>query len=110
MTTMAWNFAELKPWAGLIAGMGAAGAQHQLVSDALHFDCRYGASNLVVGIVAFVVIVLGALISWSALRAEPDPESSRRFVARMSLMTAALFALMVVWMTLAGWMVPACVS
>jgi hypothetical protein len=42
------------------------------------------------------------------LRAEPDPESSRRFVARLSLMTAALFALLVGWMTLAGWMVPAC--
>ena len=43
---------KLKPWAGLIAGMAAAGLQHQLVSDSLHFDCRYGNHDLVVGLAA----------------------------------------------------------
>ena len=104
------NFAELKPWAGLIAGMGAAGMQHQLVADALHFDCRYGGTDAVVGIAALAMIALGAWISWRALRREPEPQASRRFVARMSLMAAALFAVFVGWMTLAGWMLPACAA
>jgi len=103
-----WNVAELKPWAGLLAGMGASGLQHQLVSDGLRFDCRFGNADLLVGLAALAVIALGAWLSWSALRAEPDPQASRRFVARMSLMAAALFALFVAWMTLAGWMLPAC--
>lgn len=102
------NFGELKPWAGLLAGMGAAGAHHQLVSDALHFDCRYGAANLLVGITALAVIALGAVVSWRVLRQQPDPQASRRFVARLSLMSAALFALFVGWMMLAGWMLPSC--
>jgi len=102
------NFAEFKPWVGMIAGMGAAIAQHQLVSDALRFDCRLGAANGYVGLAAFLVIAGGAWVSWRALRAEPDPESSRRFVARLSLMTAALSALLVAWMTLAGWFLSPC--
>jgi hypothetical protein len=102
------NLSELKPWAGLLAGMLGAGLQHQLVSDAMHFDCRHGGNDLVAGIGALVLIAIGALLSWSALRSHPDPESPRRFVAVMSLMAAALFALMVCWQTLAGWIRPAC--
>jgi hypothetical protein len=100
--------AVLKPWAGLVAGMGAAGLQHQLVSDALHFDCHYGHYDLLVGIAALLVIAVGALVSWSSLRAPLDSEPTQRFVARMSLMAVALFALMVVWQTLAGMIVPTC--
>jgi hypothetical protein len=102
------NIAEFKPWAGLIAGLGAAGLQHQIVSDAMHFDCRYGDGNLLVGVAALLVIVVGAAISWSAARAHPEPESTRRFVAHMSLMAAAFFALMVLWGIMAGIILPAC--
>jgi hypothetical protein len=102
------DFAEFKPWAGLVAGMGAAGLQHQLVSDAMHFDCRYGDYDLLVGLGALLLIVVGALVSWSAVRAHPEPDSTRRFVGHMSLMAAALFALMVLWGLMAGAILPAC--
>lgn len=102
------NVAEVKPWAGLIAGMGGAGLQHQLVSDSLHFDCRYGGHGLLVGLAALLLIVVGAAVSWSAVRAHPEPESPRRFVAHMSLMAAALFALMVLWGLMAGAILPPC--
>jgi hypothetical protein len=103
------NIAELKPWAGLIAGFGAAGLQHQFVTDALHFDCRYGRADPLIGVVAFIVIAVGVWISWRALRAEPDPQAPRRFVANLSLLAAMLSMLFVGWMTLAGWILPACV-
>ena len=102
------NFAELKPWAGLVAGMGAAGLQHQLVSDSMHFDCRYGTYDIVIGLAALLVIVAGGLVSWSSVRAHPDPESTRRFVADMSVMAAVLFALMVLWGIMAGAILPPC--
>ena len=102
------NFSELKPWAGLIAGMGAAGLQHQIVSDSMHFDCRFGDEGLLVGLAALLVIVIGAAISWSAARAHPESDSTRRFVAHMSLMAAALFALMVLWGMMAGFILPGC--
>ena len=104
------RLAALKPWAGLLAGLGASGVHHQLVSDALHFDCSFGRANTLVGVAALLVIALGAWWSWRALRAEPDPEASARFVARMSLMTAAVATLFVGWMMLAGWILPACVE
>ena len=104
------NVAELKPWAGLIAGMGAAGLQHQLVSDSMHFDCRYGGYNLLVGLAALLLIAVGGLVSWSSMRAHPDPESTRRFVACMSVMAAVLFALMVLWGIMAGAILPACLG
>jgi hypothetical protein len=99
---------ELKPWCGLLAGMIGAGLQHQLVSDAMHFDCRYGRSDVAIGVGALVLIAIGAWLSWSALRTHPDQESPRRFVATMSLMAAALFALMVCWQIMAGVILPAC--
>jgi hypothetical protein len=102
------NFAELKPWAGLVAGMAGAGLQHQIGADAMHFDCRYGNSNLAVGIGALLLIAAGAWWSWSAARAHRDPESTRRFVAHMSLMAAGFFALMVLWQIMAGVILPAC--
>ena len=92
----------------LTAGMAAAGLQHQLVSDGLHFDCRYGHYDLPVGIAALVLIAAGALVSWSSLRANPERTPSRRFAAHMSLMAAVLFALMVLWGLMAGAMLPAC--
>ena len=99
----------LKPWAGLIAGMGGAGLQHQLVSDSLHFDCRNGDYALLVGIVALLLIALGGLVSWSSVRAQPaDAEPTRRFVAHMSVMAAVLFALMVLWGLMAGIILPGC--
>ncbi|HEY2394581.1 MAG TPA: hypothetical protein VGH81_01200 [Rudaea sp.] len=99
---------RLAPWAGLATGMLAAGGQHQGMSNALHFGCGVGQStDLMVGISALLLIVIGTCISWRAL-ASSEATSARRFVARLSLMAAGLFALMVVWQTLAGFIEPAC--
>ena len=102
------NFAELKPWSGLITSMGAVGLQHQLVSDSMHFDCRYGEHDLLVAAGALVLIAIGAVVSWSATRAHPEPDSTRRFVAQMSLMSSAFFTLFVLWGAMAGMILPAC--
>jgi hypothetical protein len=97
-----------KPWAGLVAGMTAAGLQHQGISDAMHFDCRYGGADLVVGVAALALIALGAWLSWTSLQAHREPGSPRRFIAQMSLMAAVLFSILVLWQTMAGMILPAC--
>lgn len=102
------SLAGFKPWAGLVAGMAGAGLQHQGISDSMHFDCHYGNADVVVGIAALVLIAIGALVSWSALRDHRDPASARRFVAHMSLMAAVFFAVMVGWQIMAGVILPAC--
>lgn len=102
------NWSELAPWAGLICGMFSAGAQHQLLSDAVRFDCGFNRYGLLVALGAWALTGLGALISWRALRAHQAPDSARRFVSQMSLMATALFALMVGWQAMASVMLPGC--
>ena len=138
----------VQPWAGLIAGVGGWIMHHQLISDALHFDCRVGnaASTAIVGVLVIIVIMLGVAWSWPVLREDktsaieegetppqeptsseekvlPEVEqsrethardeqrrtaSSRAFAAMLSLMAAALFALLVAVQTMAGLMLPGC--
>jgi hypothetical protein len=98
----------LAPWAGLVAGMVGAGVQHQLVADSMHFDCRLGRVDPFVGAAALLLILMGAAVSWAALRRSRGRQDNAQFVAAMSLMAAALFALLVVWQTMASFVLPAC--
>ena len=109
----------LQPWAGLFGGVAGWVLHHQLVNDVLHFDCGRGnATGLVLGAAVIACIALLGLWSWRALRTsdaarherEDDSRSgdTRSFAAKLSLMAAALFALLVAVQTLAGAMVPGC--
>ena len=95
------------PWAGVAASMVAVMLQHQGIGDALHFSCGFDAraADVALGLVAIVVLAIGALLSWRAL----GGDATRRFVAQVSVGVTALFALMVVWQTIAGIvLVPPC--
>ena len=101
------------PWAGLVAGTVAEIVHHQLLSDMLRYDCRLGGSNagLLVGIPALLLIAAGVALSWAGVRGG-DPQlphhQTRRFIAQVSTMLAALLAVGIVWQTLATMIVPAC--
>ena len=101
---------RLAPWAGLVAAFLGVTVQHQGIGDALHYRCgpALNRADLVAGAIALLLMALGALVSWRVLRADPDATGTRRFVAQLSLMAVALFALMVVWQTLAGVLEPSC--
>lgn len=100
------------PWAGLVAAFLGAMVQHQGIGDALHYRCgpSLNRADLVAGAVALLIMAVGGLVSWSALRTETDTTGTRRFIAQLSLMAVALFALLAVWATLAGVIVPSCPS
>ena len=100
----------LAPWAGMIAAFVGAAVQHQGIGDALHFHCGngMGSANLYAGIAALVLMAVGGAISWRVARDDRGTGGTRRFVAHLSLMAVALFALMVAWQTLAGMLVPSC--
>ena len=104
---------KLAPWAGLITGMVAEIVHHQLLSDMLRYDCRLGTGNagLIVGVPALALIALGAWLSWSSTRGG-DPalphHQTRRFIAMVALMVAALLAIGIVWQIIATMVVPAC--
>lgn len=101
---------RLAPWAGLIAAFAGVMVQHQGIGDALHYRCgpAVNRADLIAGVIALLLMAIGALVSWRVLRADVDATGTRRFIAQISLMAVALFALMVVWQTLAGVLEPSC--
>ena len=105
------RLAGIAPWSGLIAaGLGFA-LHHQVVSDALHFDCNSTAdgAGIVWGVVALAIIVGGAILSWRARPVADAPAAAlRRFVVHMSLMAAMLAALGIALLMLAGAILPGC--
>jgi len=100
------------PWAGLVIGAGAWAAHQQGMADLLHFSCHpaHGVHTVGVGVVALLATVGGGLMSWRTSMARDDPTATRRFVSRLSVMAAAIFAGAIVMQTLAGIIVPACRS
>jgi hypothetical protein len=101
------------PWSGLLAGMLGEGLHHQVLSDALRYDCTRGGAlqGLVLGVAVLLFMGAGAWASWAS-RGHPDPgdprQGVRHFLACMSVMAAALFAIGVAWQTMAGFIVPPC--
>jgi hypothetical protein len=100
----------LAPWSGLIAAAIAYAMQHQVVSDALHFDCHAfaGLADLLLGAFALGLVGIGALLSLRASPADDEAPSMRLFIVRLSLMAAGLAALGIAWLMLAGVLLPGC--
>jgi len=103
----------IAPWSGLIgAGMGFA-LHHQVLSDALHFDCNdtAGGAGIVTGLVALIVVFGGGLVSWRALPAADATSPAAtlpRFIGHMSVMAALLATLGIALLMLAGAILPGC--
>ena len=101
------------PWFGLIVALAGEALHHQVLSDMLRYDCRLGqpANGLLAAVAVLVAMGLGAWLSWEAVRGkevENAQDANRRFIARLSVMTAALLAVAVIWQTLATVVVPPC--
>ena len=101
------------PWAALFAALSGELLHHQVLSDMLRYDCRLGEGRLFllagVGVIAWMM--LGAFVSWRAVRGGDVAEArsgARRFIAHLGLLAVALLAISVAWQTFAGFVVPAC--
>lgn len=101
------------PWAALIAGIAAEVAHHQVLSDMLRFDCRLGGALAggLGALAALALIAVGIAVSLASVRGLHTDDAhgrNRRFIARLSIWTAALLAVAVLWQTLATVIVPDC--
>jgi hypothetical protein len=104
-----WRTHPLSPWAGLFLGAAAWALHHQVGSDANVWSCVQADGGFVImtGAVCLGLVVIGGLISWQA-RA-PDPASQyHRFARAVGLLAAGIFVLAILFQTLAGAIVPAC--
>jgi len=108
----ALHSSRFAPWSAFVAAILGEGLHHQVLSDMLRFRCELGGPVVGLGgaAVAWSVMALGAWMSWLAVRgANDDPHRrNRRFVARVGWMMCALFAVTVLWQTLAMWILPPC--
>jgi hypothetical protein len=83
-------------WAGLAAGPAAWGAALQVSYAFADWQCAHGSRPTPwMLVVALVVAIAGAGLSWPAWAQGGGSTGTRRFVAALSLMTALLFALVI---------------
>jgi hypothetical protein len=101
------------PWAGAIGAALGSVLQQQGLGNSLRFDCAIDAPwwGILTGVLALGVIAGGAVISWRVFRAHvgsTNEDSTRRFIASLSLLACALATGVVVFMTFAALVVPPC--
>jgi hypothetical protein len=101
------------PWLGLFTALGGEAMHQQVLSDMLRFDCRLGEplNGMLAAVAVLVAMGLGAWVSWESVRGKEVTDAhdaTRRFIARLSVLAAALLAIAVIWQTLATVVVPPC--
>ena len=97
------------PWAGIALSTLGGGLAHQIGADSTFQDCAVGSPGIVfvATIVGIALVTIGALASWRVYVSDSEPPA-RRFVATVSLMASALFALAIILPFVASWIIPRC--
>jgi hypothetical protein len=100
---------RFQPWAGLALGTLGAGLAHQVGSDSTFQDCRVGSPAVVIvgTIIGLALVALGALGSWRIYGAEGEAPA-RRFIAIVSVMACAVYALAILLPFIASLVIPRC--
>jgi uncharacterized membrane protein len=107
MSARNWT-ATFVPWLGLVAGAVGWGASHQVGSDVIFDDCsRGGAFVLLVCLIALAVTAIGGAISFMARGGGGE---TRRFIALVSTLLAALAGFAILLQIAAGLILPACAA
>jgi hypothetical protein len=104
-----WRTHPAAPWTGLFAGAAAWAVHHQLGADANMWSCTRanGAFAIATGLICLALAGAGGLVSWQSTTNDPASQY-HRFARAVGLMAAALFILALLFQTLAGAIVPAC--
>lgn len=97
------------PWAGLVAGIIAAGIDHQFGSEGTFDSCTAisPVPLLIVSALCLLLTAAGALGSWRVLRDDPEAPA-RKLVAIISLACSALFVLAILLPMIASLVLPPC--
>jgi hypothetical protein len=104
------GFADLfMPWAGLVAGVVAAGVVHQFGSEATFDHCAVISPGplLIVALIGLAVTAAGALASYRVFRGSAET-AARKVIAVISLGSAALFLFAIVLPMIASLVLPPC--
>jgi hypothetical protein len=101
---------ELWPWAGMGGAATAWALDHQIGGDSTFYRCGSGALvTIVVGIVCLLVTAAAGFASFRLWRSEAET-SARRFIALLGFLFALLLALAILLSTIAGVIMPECLT
>ena len=97
------------PWAGLAAGVLAAGVTHQFGAEGTFDNCAVISPIplLLVNLAGIALIAVGALASWRILR-EDSETHARKVIAFISVGAAGLFVLAILLPIIASLVIPPC--
>jgi hypothetical protein len=101
---------ELWPWAGLVGAGLAWALDHQIGSDGTFFDCNAGSTaTIVVGILTLILDVACGFASWRLWQSGKET-AARRFIALLGVLFALLLGLAILLSTVAGLILPECLT
>ena len=101
---------ELWPWTGLAGAALAWALDHQIGSDGTFFDCTKGSAlTIVVGLLALVLAGVSGFASLRLWRSDRETPA-RRFVGLLGVMFAVLLGLAILLSTIAGFILPECLT
>lgn len=97
------------PWAGLVAGIVAAGFAHQFGSEGTFDSCKVisPVPLLVVSVMCLLLAAVGGLESWRVLRADSETPA-RKVVAIVSVGSVGLLLLAILLPMVASLVIPPC--
>jgi hypothetical protein len=101
---------ELWPWAGLIGAAAGWILDHQIGSDGVFYHCGVGpALTTIVGVISLAITGASGFASLRLWRSGKETPA-RRFIALLGVMFAGLLAIAILAPTIAGFIMPECLT
>jgi len=101
---------ELWPWAGLVGAATAWALDHQIGSDGIEYYCPRGAAlTTIVGLLCLLLAAASGYASYRLVRSDSETPA-RRFLALLGVLLALLLGLAILLSTVAGWILPECLT
>jgi len=103
-------FMQLWPWAGLIGAALGWALDHQVGGDGIFFQCGRGMLwTTIVGVLCLLLTLASGFASFRLWRSGEET-AARRFVALLGVLFALLLAVAIILPTIAGFIMPECLT
>jgi hypothetical protein len=101
---------EAWPWAGLIGAALGWALDHQVGGDGIFFECNRGVLwTTIVGVLCLLLTAASGFASFRLWRSDRETPA-RRFIALLGVLFAVLLAIAIALPTIAGFILPACLT
>ncbi|WP_189338460.1 hypothetical protein [Sphingobium sp. SCG-1] len=109
---MATLMRQIMPWSGVIGAGAGWYVSQQAAANLVFADCGSGQwwSVTLIGLLGLALVIGGGLLSYRSWRRETQGSDTQCFIGLLGLMVAGVLGFPVLMQTIAGFMVPGCLS